>query len=147
MKEAQSNYKKPKIISRRKFLLNTGIFVGGVAAIFAGSSAVFYNAALQNKKNNKEIEKPVNNLVLLGDKSEFNNMTVLTKINYSTEVQDAWIIQNKSNHAFKCPCHGGEFDEWGRDISGPLPRPLDIYKPVIQEDKLYFDYNTKRVII
>jgi menaquinol-cytochrome c reductase iron-sulfur subunit len=177
--DSQPQYKTRKIISRRRFLLNTGIFIGGATAILAGSSAVFYNAALRNKKNDEGIEEPTNNLVLLGNKSEFDNMNELTKVNYQTEVQDAWVTReiegmvyinktqnneliimspicthlgctvpfasekdqkSKPNLALKCPCHGGEFDEWGRIIGGPPPRPLDIYRPVVQGDKLYFDY-------
>ncbi len=48
--------------------------------------------------------------------------------------------QSKANLAFKCPCHGGEFDEFGRNIGGPPPRPFDIYRPVVEGDKVYFDY-------
>lgn len=169
----------PREISRRRFLLNTGLLIGGATAILAGSSAVFYQAALHNKKNRKPIKETQNNLVLLGEKSKYENLTELTKVNYQTEIQDAWVTRNiegmvyinkdqnneliimspicthlgctvpfasekdqqsKPNLAFKCPCHGGEFDEWGRNIGGPPPRPLDLYRPVVHEEKLYFDY-------
>lgn len=31
--------------------------------------------------------------------------------------------QSKPNLAFKCPCHGGQFDKFGNNIGGPPPRP------------------------
>jgi cytochrome b6-f complex iron-sulfur subunit len=30
---------------------------------------------------------------------------------------------------FVCPCHGSQFDQSGRNLSGPAPRPLD-YMPL-----------------
>ena len=34
----------------------------------------------------------------------------------------AW---NPGAGQFVCPCHGGRFDENGKNVSGPPPRPLD----------------------
>lgn len=174
-------YKYPKIISRRKFLMNTSLTIGGVVAFLGGTSALFYQAALRNKKEGKTITKRRRNLVYLGEKSELDNLTELTQFEFQTEVQDAWVKQkvnglvyvNKNennellvmspvcthlgctvpfasskdqqtnpNMAFRCPCHGGMFDEFGKNIGGPPPRPLDIYQPVIQEGKVYFDYDS-----
>jgi Rieske Fe-S protein len=69
-------------------------------------------------------------------------------------VEDAWVTtvslategekQENPNLAAKCPCHGGEFDTLGNNIGGPPPRPLDIYTPIVQEDKLYFNYQSLR---
>jgi hypothetical protein len=66
-------------INRRRFLL--------------GSSAIFYQAALHNKKNKKTIKETQNNLILLGDRSKFENLTELIKVNYQTEIQ---VKQRKS---------------------------------------------------
>lgn len=118
-------------------------------------------------------------MILLGDKSKFDNLAELTEIDFQTEIQDGWVTQNvkgvvyvnkdqnnqllimspvcthlgctvasalekerqsKPNLAFKCPCHGGQFDKFGNNIDGPPPRPLDVYMPVVQGDKVYFDY-------
>lgn len=41
---------------------------------------------------------------------------------------------------FYCPCHGGEYNQQGINIGGPPPRPLDIYQPIVQNDKLFINY-------
>lgn len=37
---------------------------------------------------------------------------------------------------FGCPCHKSDFDEEGRPISGPAPRPLDRLETRIEGDRL-----------
>jgi menaquinol-cytochrome c reductase iron-sulfur subunit len=39
--------------------------------------------------------------------------------------------------AFYCPCHGGEYDEFGMNIGGPPPRPLDIFEAFVQDGIVY----------
>ncbi len=38
---------------------------------------------------------------------------------------------------FFCPCHKGVFDKEGNVVSGPPPRPLDEFKVVIENHKVY----------
>lgn len=38
---------------------------------------------------------------------------------------------------FFCPCHDGIFDEEGRVVSGPPPRPLDRYEVRTDKDLVY----------
>jgi len=38
---------------------------------------------------------------------------------------------------FFCPCHAGVFDDNGRVISGPPPRPLPEYNLQIKDGKIY----------
>lgn len=33
-----------------------------------------------------------------------------------------------------CSCHGGVYDSYGRNVSGPPPRPLETYKVVLRGD-------------
>ena len=40
-------------------------------------------------------------------------------------------------HRFLCPCHEGVFDAQGKVVSGPPPRPLDLYEWKVQEGVLY----------
>jgi cytochrome b6-f complex iron-sulfur subunit len=35
-----------------------------------------------------------------------------------------------------CACHNGKYDLNGRNISGPPPRPLEVYKVVLQGDEV-----------
>jgi cytochrome b6-f complex iron-sulfur subunit len=34
---------------------------------------------------------------------------------------------NRADSGYRCPCHGSVFDEQGKVLSGPAPRPLDCY--------------------
>ncbi|MGH7814319.1 MAG: ubiquinol-cytochrome c reductase iron-sulfur subunit [Candidatus Binataceae bacterium] len=45
-----------------------------------------------------------------------------------------WDTQTKE---FTCPCHGGVFSITGKVLSGPPPRPLDIYPYEVREGVLY----------
>ncbi len=38
---------------------------------------------------------------------------------------------------FKCPCHGGVYDEAGRVVSGPPPRPLTRLEVKIENDIVF----------
>jgi Rieske Fe-S protein len=38
---------------------------------------------------------------------------------------------------FFCPCHNGVFDKHGYVVSGPLPRPLDMFESKIENGELY----------
>jgi cytochrome b6-f complex iron-sulfur subunit len=35
-----------------------------------------------------------------------------------------------------CACHNGKYDLNGRNISGPPPRPLEVYKVILQGDEV-----------
>lgn len=37
---------------------------------------------------------------------------------------------------FYCPCHQGWFDEDGRNIAGPPPKPLEYFEHIIEREKL-----------
>jgi menaquinol-cytochrome c reductase iron-sulfur subunit len=38
---------------------------------------------------------------------------------------------------FFCPCHNGVFDKNGGIVSGPVPRPLDLYEAKVEDGQLY----------
>ncbi|MCC6176808.1 MAG: ubiquinol-cytochrome c reductase iron-sulfur subunit [Chloroflexi bacterium] len=42
---------------------------------------------------------------------------------------------------FNCPCHGSIYDRWGNIISGPAPRPMDIFPVAIRDGKIMIDTN------
>ena len=35
-----------------------------------------------------------------------------------------------------CPCHNGRFDLTGRNVSGPPPKPLDVYAVNVKGDEV-----------
>jgi len=46
---------------------------------------------------------------------------------------------NEMQKKFECPCHGAKFNQNGEVFEGPPPRPLDLYKLQIVEEKLVID--------
>jgi cytochrome b6-f complex iron-sulfur subunit len=42
---------------------------------------------------------------------------------------------------FHCPCHGSIYDRYGKIISGPAPRPMDLFGVSIRDGKVYIDTN------
>lgn len=46
-------------------------------------------------------------------------------VQYREEKQDIW-----------CACHNGIYDLHGKNVSGPPPRPLEIYKTFVKEDQI-----------
>lgn len=41
------------------------------------------------------------------------------------------------NHDFHCPCHGGKFNENGKNISGPPPKPLTEWNVAEEAGQIY----------
>ena len=46
-------------------------------------------------------------------------------VQYRADLQHVW-----------CACHNGHYDLTGRNISGPPPRPLEVYDVAVQGDEL-----------
>jgi len=45
-----------------------------------------------------------------------------------------WIADQNQ---YICPCHNGIFDKQGNVVSGPPPRPLDMYRTKVENDQLF----------
>jgi menaquinol-cytochrome c reductase iron-sulfur subunit len=45
-----------------------------------------------------------------------------------------WI---EDQEQFLCPCHNATFGKDGSVVSGPPPRPLDVYQVKVEEDQIY----------
>jgi len=47
-----------------------------------------------------------------------------------------------SKGRFNCPCHGSLFNRFGEVRGGPAPRPLDLFKIVVERDRVFVDTGT-----
>jgi menaquinol-cytochrome c reductase iron-sulfur subunit len=45
-------------------------------------------------------------------------------------------LVQRASVGFGCPCHKSDFDEEGKPLSGPAPRPLDRLETKIEGDRL-----------
>jgi cytochrome b6-f complex iron-sulfur subunit len=42
------------------------------------------------------------------------------------------VVWVEADRRYRCPCHEGTFDEEGRVVAGPPPRPLKIFSVTVQ---------------
>src|SRR4051794_26612749 len=54
-----------------------------------------------------------------------------------------WIENDKSEDSveatgrFNCPCHGSIYDRYGQIITGPAPRPMDMFPITIRDGRIF----------
>ena len=48
------------------------------------------------------------------------------------------VTWDTGRNQYACPCHGGRFDQSGKNISGPPPRPLSQYEVRVDPDKTVY---------
>lgn len=44
---------------------------------------------------------------------------------------------NSAANRFFCPCHGGVYDDAGKALAGPPPRPLDRYQTKVEQGTVF----------
>lgn len=47
---------------------------------------------------------------------------------------------------FNCPCHGSIYDRYGQIISGPAPRPMDLFPLEVRDGKLFASTDPTKAI-
>lgn len=53
-------------------------------------------------------------------------------------------IQNRGR--FNCPCHGSIYDRYGQIVSGPAPRPMDLFPIRIDNGRIFVNTNPTTVV-
>ncbi len=46
------------------------------------------------------------------------------------------VTYRPEDRKFYCPCHKGWFDDQGKNMAGPPPKPLEIFELIIEGEKL-----------
>jgi len=137
-----------KTISRRKLLIYAWI---GAAAVVIGELIVGTFAFLWPRKTQGKGEK----LFIAGKVNDFKvgevvyfrkEKTFILRLEGGFMAFSAicphlscMVNWNETLKKFECPCHGAKFDRNGEVLEGPPPRPLDLYKLLIVEEKLVID--------
>src|SRR4030042_4275343 len=137
-----------KTISRRKLLIYAWI---GAAAVVIGELIVGTCAFLWPRKTQGKGEK----LFIAGKVNDFKvgevvyfrkEKTFILRLEGGFMAFSAicphlscMVNWNETLKKFECPCHGAKFDRNGEVLEGPPPRPLDLYKLLIVEEKLVID--------
>ncbi len=65
----------------------------------------------------------------------------LTALSATCTHLDCTVQYRKDLGVIWCACHNGKYDLNGRNISGPPPRPLDVYRVVVQAGEVYVSKN------
>jgi nitrite reductase/ring-hydroxylating ferredoxin subunit len=137
-----------KSISRRKLIVYAWI---GAAAIVIGELIVGTFAFLWPRRKEGKGEK----VFIAGKASDFRmgevvyfrkEKTMIKKVERGFLAFSAVCTHlncvvnwNEMLKKFECPCHGAKFDPNGEVLEGPPPRPLDLYKLQIIDEKLVVD--------
>lgn len=167
--------KKNQEVSRREVLITLGKGIAGATIVLSGiGGATYLDQKLKRAQATKNQGK--GNLVYIGEKRQFDQISEPVKVDYEAEIKDGWVTQKrkgfvyvtkdatnqllimspicthlgcsvpfaneekkkeKTELAFLCPCHQGEYDEQGINIGGPPQRPLDVFHSVIEDGKVY----------
>lgn len=85
------------------------------------------------------VESEREGFVYINKNIKDNSLLIMSPIctHLGCTVADTDIEMRNDGIQFYCPCHGGQFDEYGINIGGPPPRPLDIFESFIQDGNVY----------
>jgi Rieske Fe-S protein len=147
-------------VSRRKFLTaGIGVISGTIIAGVGGAAVVSIGApAITNKQEGKWV--PAGNPTELAP-GQFNQVNVeyqakdgwmdgKFKMLAYVKVEGDNVIAfsatcshlgcnvnyDETTGGFKCPCHTGQYDKNGKNVSGPPPKPLKQLDAKIEDGKL-----------
>jgi cytochrome b6-f complex iron-sulfur subunit len=141
----QSN-KKP--ISRRKFIIYAWIAAAAVVVgeLIAGTFAFLWPRRKREQGEKIFVAGKVNDYKI-GEVVAFRReRTFIVRLEGGFLAMSSIcthlrciVSWNERIKEFECPCHGGKFNESGEVLTGPPPRPLDLYKLEIAKGNLVVD--------
>ncbi|MBM4339024.1 MAG: ubiquinol-cytochrome c reductase iron-sulfur subunit [Deltaproteobacteria bacterium] len=137
-----------KSFSRRRLIVYAWM---GAAAVVAGELIVGTFAFLWPRKTQGKSEK----IFIAGKVKDFKvgevvyfrkEKTIIKKMEEGFLAFSAVcphlncvVNWNEVLKTFECPCHGAKFNPNGEVLEGPPPRPLDLYKLQVVDEKLVVD--------
>jgi len=137
-----------KSVSRRKLIIYAWI---GTAAVVIGELIFGTLAFLWPRRREGKGEK----VFIAGKASDFKVGEVIyfrkERVFVERSEQGFLVIPAVCTHLncivnwnemlkkFECPCHGAKFNRFGEVLEGPPPRPLDLHRLQIVEEKLVID--------
>ncbi|MBF0504384.1 MAG: ubiquinol-cytochrome c reductase iron-sulfur subunit [Candidatus Omnitrophica bacterium] len=153
---------EPEDIQKRNFIKGLTAALLGFLTLGLSLPFVSYLIPASNEgADRKFIKVPNFSAIPVGKptKMTFEDLDVQAFIR-SQVVYDVWVIKHSDtqatvysplcphlncrytfiNNQFNCPCHGSLFDENGKVIGGPSPRPLDTLAYKIESGELYVQW-------
>jgi menaquinol-cytochrome c reductase iron-sulfur subunit len=84
-------------------------------------------------------EQEIEGFVYINKNKEDNSLLIMSPVctHLGCIIGDAELEMQKKGIRFSCSCHGGQYDEYGINVGGPPPRPLDIFDSYIQDGNVY----------
>lgn len=149
----------PEDIQKRDFIKGLTAAVLGFITLFLSIPFVSFLIPSSNEGSEEKFIKVPNFKGIPSEtptKMTFEAIDVQAFIT-SSVVYDIWVIKHEGDKAtvysplcphlncrytfvdklFKCPCHGSVFNEAGKCIAGPSPRPLDTLPYKIESGELF----------
>lgn len=85
------------------------------------------------------VEQEMEGFVYVNKNKEGDTLLIMSPIctHLGCTAGDAEIEMQKEGIRFYCPCHGGQYDEFGINVGGPPPRPLDTFDAYAQNGGVY----------
>lgn len=84
-------------------------------------------------------EQELEGFVYINKNKKDNTLLIMSPVctHLGCTIGDADAQMQKKGIRFFCPCHMGQYDEYGINVGGPPPRPLDIFDSYIQDGNVY----------
>lgn len=84
-------------------------------------------------------EQQMKGFVYINKNKDDNSLLIMSPIctHLGCIAGDAEMDFQTKGVRFYCPCHGGQYDEFGNNVGGPPPRPLDKFESYILDGNVY----------